>query len=181
VAPFPLLVMKIVPGTNYDKEGFGYSVCSIEYAVNRKSPKHLGCKDGLDLFYIKDQHNEHFLYLKDGTEYVGMIRIDGRRNTRQGYKVGAVYVSTKYRGQGLGTVLYLGAVHQLKKIHSSYNIGSLAIRTWKSVGKYHPLDIYDEEGNKVEYTWTARSKVPTIKDYGRMDKGYDYFTIVAKA
>jgi predicted acetyltransferase len=174
--------MKIVPGTNYSKSSFDWSVTAIEQAVNRKQPTHLGSKDGLDLFYIKDQYKEHFIYLKDGNEYIGMIRLGGDRYGKEfGYRVGAVYLCNKYRGRGLGTVLYLGAINRLKRIHSSTNIGEQAVRAWRSVAKYHPLKIYDHYEEKVDYTWGARKKNPVIKNYGSMNKGYDCFIMVASA
>jgi|SRR5476651_209937 len=174
--------MNIVSGTNYSKSSFEWSITTIEQAVNRKKPKHLGSKDGLDLFYIKDQYKEHFIYLKDGREYIGMIRLSNDCSPEElGYRVGAVYLCNQYRGRGLGTVLYLGAINRLKRIHSSTNIGEQAVRTWRSVAKYHKLEIYDHYDEKVEYTWAKGRKNPKIANHGMMNEGWNYFTMVASA
>jgi predicted acetyltransferase len=173
--------MQIVTGTNYSKSSFDWSVNSIEQAAYRKKPKHLGSKDGLDLYYVQDQYKEHFIYLKDGREYIGMIRLSNDRYGPKtfGYKVGAVYLCNQYRGRGLGTVLYLGAIHQLKRIHSSTNIGEQAVRTWRSINKYYPLTIYNDNDDVVEYTWTRKN--PKIENHGSMARGYNNFTMVAGA
>jgi predicted GNAT family N-acyltransferase len=165
--------MDIVSGTNYDMWGFNTQVDSIKNALDDgKKPKHLGHKDGLDLFFLKVSKYERFVFLKNGKEYIGMLNIQGDKDELLGCKVGAVYLKNKYRGRGLGTVMYLGAIHKIKKLHSSIYIGEQAVRTWRSLGKYHDLKIYDDEYNEMKYTWEPHRKFPLVGGR-RLNEGYD--------
>jgi GNAT superfamily N-acetyltransferase len=168
--------MNIVKGVNFCKGGFEDQVAIIDRAEQRREPEFLGSKDGLDLYYITSNCREHFIYLKHEDDYIGMISLHGRKKNKLGFGVGAVYISPKFRGRGLGTVLYLGAIHRLKRIHSSTCIGEQAVRTWRSLAKYHDLKIYDlyDEDTPKEYTWETKRKYPLI-DGKRLDQGWDYY------
>lgn len=168
--------MNIVKGVNFCKGGFEDLVAIIDRAESVNDPEFLGSKDGLDLYYIASRSRERFVYLKKGETYVGMISLYGRKRDSLGFGVGAVYLNAQYRGRGLGTVLYLGAIHKLKRIHSSTCIGEQAVRTWRSLGKYYDLKIYNLENNKTprEYKWEKHRKFPLI-DGKRMNQGWDYY------
>lgn len=168
--------MYIVDGENFCKDGFEDQVSIIDQAEMSREPEFLGSKNGLDLFYITSRNKERFVYLKHEEDYIGMICLTGRKKDELGYCVGAVYLDPAFRGRGLGTVLYLGAIHRLKRIHSSTCIGEMAVRTWRSLGKYHDLKIYDayEYGQPKKYKWESNRRYPKIEGK-RMNEGWDSY------
>jgi GNAT superfamily N-acetyltransferase len=173
--------MEIVKGENYDKWGFDSRVDEIEELLSYTTPRFLGTKDGLTLYHIKGESWNQFIYLQRNRDkkVIGMLAMAKTPYRHIGYGVRAVYISSRYRGKGLGTVMYLGAVHVLKKIHSSTCIGEMAVRTWRSLSKYHTLEMYDLYERKRDFKWKKRESVPRI-DKKRIDETRDCYHFVIK-
>jgi GNAT superfamily N-acetyltransferase len=143
-----LTAQPIKKGSNFPESKYKRAVFHLELALRKSQPRDLGEKDGLSLRYVKDQFGDHLIYLRDDH-----LKIVGLLMATKGRAVSNVFVLPKYRGQGLGTVLYLGAIHVLGKLKSSYDIGTMAVRTWKSVSKYHRVTLVDAEDHSVDFEW----------------------------
>jgi GNAT superfamily N-acetyltransferase len=177
------LAMYITKGENYDLWGFNNLKDEIKEAVaNGNEATNLGTKDGLTLFHLdKGTRWSQYVYLQRNRDkqIVGIISLNKKKERKIGYGVYAVYLKRGYRGRGLGTVLYLGAAHVLKKIHSSTCIGEMAVRTWRSLGHYHRLDMYQDpyarNPKKVKYEWDTKYPIVNGKS---IDQQSSYFQFV---
>lgn len=171
--------MYIEEGSNYDLESFEETVEEIKETIRDGfDVVNLGEKDGLVLNYVKGRFQQYVFLRKakrKNGKIVGMISMSSHHDPKIGTGVFASYLRKKYRGQGLGTVMYLGAVHHLGKIHSSTCLGEMSLRTYKALRKFHKVDMYDMSNEKVRYSWNE--KIPKVNGR-RIDDVWDYYHFV---
>jgi GNAT superfamily N-acetyltransferase len=118
--------------------------------------KSFGIKDGLEMRVGKLDSGGSFVYLqnlkaedlKDQSSIIGGLELTSYKT------VASVYLDPSYRRKGLGTVLYLGAIRAFTEVRSGSSISIYAVRTWRSVSKYHKVDLLESRtGKSVPYIW----------------------------
>lgn len=113
----------------------------------------LGTKNGINLGYLRSTDT---LILFDVTTetaigYLELTRIDEPAP----FYVNSVFVAPEFRGQKLGTVLYLGALNVHPHLASDGLIGIDALRTWKSLIKFgYDVKMWSNTfGRPVDFKW----------------------------
>jgi hypothetical protein len=188
--------MSIAMRENYSLSAFKDDIKLINRDIGKGLvPVDLGTKNGISLAVLKTgkyARNPNFILSKD-KEIVGLLSLEAAYaevTDIADYEVHAVYLKEEFRGQNLGVVLYLAAIHVLHSICSSENIGIAAVKTWKAIAKYHEVDLVVWENKAGEagsfvaipYAWDSRG-VPTVKGVP-IDKGVNKprsFTFRVKA
>lgn len=169
--------MPIKQGVNFSKMQFVQDLKALKEDFKHSNVSFLGKKGDLTLYWLKNKRLPAFYFKNEQDEVVGFLDVIGSSNT-----VRAVYIDAKYRGQGLGTVLYLAAIKYLKVLRSSTNIGIMAVRSWKSVSKYFKVNLLeiDDRGNsnQVEYEW-GPDNIPIVNGKP-ITKQPDNFIFVAR-
>jgi len=166
--------MPIRKGVNLSKKHFNQDLKFLERDLTKFNVSPLGKKDGLALFWLHDRRLPTFYFRNEQKEIVGYLTV----STAENNTVSGVFLDDRYRGHGLGTVLYLAAIRVLKRLRSSTDIGIMAVRTWKSISKYYPVKLCnDADDSRVPYTWDDRG-IPVTNDRP-IDKqpGYFYFLV----
>lgn len=131
-----LEAMSITKGENVDKKSGALFLRRMQRDLQAaKRPKSLGTKDGRTLWSFLTPYHDPAFMLVEGHSLDGKP-IGGLLTTNLG-KIDTVFVDPAFRGKGLGTVLYLGAIHELGSIRSSTYIGTMAVATWKAISKYY--------------------------------------------
>jgi GNAT superfamily N-acetyltransferase len=166
-----LEAMPIKKGVNFSKSLFRQDLKFIQNELTRYNVSFLGKKNDLSLYWLKNRKAPLFYFKNLEGNIIGYLDVDASANNT----VRGVYLDDSYRGQGLGTVLYLAAIKYLKKLRSSNNIGIMAVRSWKSVSKYFKVHLHLDEYPypEVDYQWGSDG-VPIVEGK-RIDKVRDYF------
>lgn len=81
------------------------------------------------------------------------------------YESNAVWVYEGLRGKGFGTKFYEAAIETLGSIHSSDNIGSMAVGVWKKLSSKYNVKLFknvinEKESGFVDYTWDG--EIPMV-------------------
>lgn len=89
--------------------------------------------------------------------YMELSKADPTWGLKYKYYQAGVFIAPAFRGRKLGTVLYLGALHQFGHLISDPIIGIDAIRTWKSIEKYgYDVKLWDTGTRKtLNFTWAS--------------------------
>ena len=100
----------------------------------------LGVKGGIELrLYVEPTKEFYALYSLDESRFIGYLSYItncSHMPKMKGY-VQASYLTKKWRGKGLGIVLYLGLLHNRKHVCSDANFSASAVRTWRALSKYN--------------------------------------------
>jgi len=147
--------MYIEMGPNTSRQNFLNEIRGLEKILKKKKPVSYGTKDRISLFYLKHNKDSCSVFFRNESDIIsGLLEVSG-------YEVDSIYIENNYRGKNLGTVLYLTAIRILGKLKSSFNIGIMAVRTWKSVSKYYEVQLKDENDEAVKYEWGSNG-IPVV-------------------
>jgi hypothetical protein len=171
--------MHIQKGENYWQSSFACDVSEIKRDLlgREQTLVDLGSKDGLTLFYLRGTYHR-WIFLRENKnqkKIIGMIRFGKEKGTP---KVGASFITKKYRDKGLGQVLYLGAVHQFGGFKSSGNLGEMSLRMYKKLMKYHNVTVSDWHGRRCRFSWDDDADMPLVNGKA-LDETYEtyYFSV----
>lgn len=119
--------------------------------------KNLGTRDEVTLYRVIDYSGDYYVLVKGlltakdlESQCVGVLSTEFKDRGH----INAVYVDPKYRGQGYGTVLYLGLLHENSSICSGSSFGTDACRVWRSLSKFKNVELLDLTAEEVvNFEW----------------------------
>ena len=136
----------------------------VEQRLKKQKPVVTDNKDGVTTSYIADDSGWAF-YMEDQGRIVAVLDVGFHKH------IYGSYVDAPYRQRGYSTSLYLCAIRILGELKSDDSLGTSALRTWKSVARYHKVELLDYNTDKsVNFEWgpdamplLGSKKVPLTK------------------
>lgn len=130
----------------------------FEKEIRKTTIVDLGTANGLQMLWFTWVNPVVALREVDTQQVIGYMELDKADpawGLKYRYYQAGVFIVPKYRKRGLGTVLYLGALHAFDHLISDPIIGIDAVRTWKSIEKYgYKVRMWDAEQHVgLNFTW----------------------------